>query len=126
MEETFEALTADDEVDAGIESAGEPVPPAPPLKTLVSGVYEWKLTGQKAEPVPLSPVPGIRPIRREELRLDVDRYYPQLAASGTIHGTVASQIHWIARLKPTGPSRWAGPIWYKDGASASFPYTRVT
>ena len=126
MEESFETLNVDEEVDASIDSAGEPLQEAAPLKTLVSGLYEWPLAAQRPEPVPLSPVPGIRPIRREELRLDVDRYYPQLAASGTIHGTVASQIHWIARLKPTGPSSWAGPIWYKDGASASFPYTRVT
>jgi hypothetical protein len=126
MEESFETLSADEEALAG-EAAGEPSPrPLPQPKSSVSGLYEWQLAAPRQQLVPLSPVPGIRPIRREELRLDVDRHYPQLAASGTIHGSVLSQIHWIARLKPTGPSSWEGPIWFKDGAAASFPYTKVT
>jgi hypothetical protein len=58
---------------------------------------------------------------REELRLDVDGRYPQLAVSGTIDDT----IHWIARLQATAPNRWAGEISYTDGATASFRYTSV-
>jgi hypothetical protein len=129
MEESFEGLIMGEEEDAEarapVDPVPRPLPPQRPLATTVSGLYEWRDAHPRPQPVPLSPVPGIRPIRHEELRLDVDRYYPQLAASGTIHGVVASQIHWIARLKQTGPSSWAGPIWFKDGAVTSFPYTRV-
>ena len=133
MEESYESLMGDDlleeegepEARIPVDPIPRPLPPPLPRPTTVSGLYEWRLAVPKGPRVPLSPVPGIRPIRFEELRLDVDRYYPQLAASGTIHGVISSQIHWIARLKQTGPSSWAGPIWYKDGAVASFPYTRV-
>ncbi|MBI2365091.1 MAG: hypothetical protein HYV01_08820 [Deltaproteobacteria bacterium] len=65
------------------------------------------------------------PIRREEFRLDVDGRNPQMTASGTISGSMASRIHWIAKLIASGPSKWTGWIWYKDGAVASFPYTSV-
>jgi hypothetical protein len=58
---------------------------------------------------------------REELRLDVDGRYPQLAVSGTIDDT----IQWLARLKVTAPNRWAGEISYTDGATSSFAYTSV-
>jgi hypothetical protein len=131
MEESFEGLITgeeeeeDAEARAPVDPIPRPMPPQRPIATAVSGLYEWREGLPRPQPVPLSPVPGIRPIRYEELRLDVDRYYPQLAASGTIHGVVLAQIHWIARLKQTGPSSWAGPIWFKDGAVTSFPYTRV-
>jgi len=59
------------------------------------------------------------------IRLDVDGRYPQMTVSGTISGILVSRIHWIAQLSKTGPSRWSGAIWYKDGATASFPYTAV-
>jgi len=59
------------------------------------------------------------------LRLDVDKYYPQMVASGTIHRSLSSQTHWIAKLKPSGLNSWTGAIWYKDGDVASFPYTNV-
>ena len=61
----------------------------------------------------------------EELRLDVDKRYPQMVASGTIHGSISSHIHWIANLTASGPNSWTGTIWYKDGNVASFPYTNV-
>jgi len=90
----------------------------------VSGVYGRPLIG--TPPLPLEPAPkGIRPIRRETIRLDIDGRYPQMTVSGTIGGSLATRIHWIARLTKVGPSRWTGPIWYKDGAIASFPYTTV-
>lgn len=61
----------------------------------------------------------------EELRLDVDGRYPQMTASGTVRRGFFSRVHWIARLVRRGPSTWSGRIWYKDGATASFPYTAV-
>ena len=63
--------------------------------------------------------------RREELRLDVDGYYPQMVASGTLSGVVFSRTHWVADLTPSGPNSWTGSIWYKDGNVALFPYTHV-
>lgn len=63
--------------------------------------------------------------RREELRLDVDREYPQMVASGTIRQGITSRIHWIANLTEKGFNSWTGGVWYKDGPTASFPYTTV-
>jgi hypothetical protein len=94
-----------------------------PLPTPVSGRYEWRLP-PGAPPARHGPGP-LRAVRREDLRLDVDRHYPQATASGTLAGGLAVQIHWVARLRRTAATTWAGPIWYKDGAGASFPYTRV-
>lgn len=93
----------------------------------VSGLYEAGKRGRRPASAqePLGAVAGIRPVRREELRLDVDRHYPQMTASGTIRGSLASRIHWIANLTASGPDSWTGTIWYKDGALVSFPYTTV-
>jgi hypothetical protein len=105
----------------------------------VSGLYAWQspiilptptpIPGRSAIPVPEqgaeSEALSVLPYRREELRLDVDGRYPQMTASGTITGPIASRIHWIAKLTASGPSSWTGSIWYKDGAAAAFPYTTV-
>jgi hypothetical protein len=100
---------------------------SPHGQTAVSGLYEVRKRGHHAGAVqePLGTVAGVRPVRKEVLRLDVDRLYPQMTASGTIHGLFATRIHWIASLTPSGPDSWTGSIWYKDGASVSFPYTTV-
>jgi hypothetical protein len=74
---------------------------------------------------PLSSLP-IQPIFGEELRLDVDGRYPQMAASGTIPISKVQRLQWIASLKKTGAHTYAGGIWYKDPAAASFPYTTVS
>jgi hypothetical protein len=62
---------------------------------------------------------------KEELRLDVDRYYPQMTVSGTIHKSLTSQTSWVAGLKQVGPKSWTGSIWYKEGDLSLFPYTAV-
>lgn len=62
--------------------------------------------------------------KREELRLDVDGRYPQMTASGSMYSGMALSMHWIASLKTTGRSLWAGDIWYKSG-TAAFPYTKI-
>ena len=61
----------------------------------------------------------------EYLRLDVDGRYPQRVASGTVRVGIA-RVSWIAHLTATGPNSWTGPISYKDGPAAGFPYTTVT
>lgn len=105
----------------------------------VSGLYAWQspiilptptpIPGRSATPVPEqgaeSEALSVLPYRREELRLDVDGRYPQMSASGTITGPIASRIHWIAQLIANGPSSWTGSIWYKDSNTAAFPYTTV-
>ncbi|HJQ68964.1 MAG TPA: hypothetical protein VKA70_08330 [Blastocatellia bacterium] len=91
------------ELEADAQSTFLPLPP-------VSGLYTWK---------------QLLPIIREELRIDVDGSYPQNVASGTVHGGIASRVHWIANLTPSGPNTWNGSIWYKDGPVLSFPYTNV-
>ncbi|HEV2903022.1 MAG TPA: hypothetical protein VGW30_07140 [Gaiellaceae bacterium] len=114
-----------------VEEADAEARPAPVTEALstaglapASGLYARPIGSNL--PIALEPAPnGIRPIRKEQIRLDVDGRYPQLAVSGTISGYLIQRIHWIARLRKIGPSRWAGAIWYKDGATASFPYTMV-
>jgi hypothetical protein len=82
------------------------------LRTDVSGLYRWK-----------APKPSTE---REQLRLDVDRYYPQMVASGTLIESIVSYTHWIANLSVSGPNSWTGNIWYKDSSPGRvFPYTSV-
>src|SRR5215211_9474104 len=82
------------------------------LRTDVSGFYHWK-----------APSPSTR---REQLRLDVDRHYPQMVASGTFIPDISSWSHWIANLSVSGPNSWTGNIWYKDTSPGrTFPYTHV-
>ena len=124
--ETIEAADAgvlapeDEEADEDARAAAAALPPPP---TAVSGLYDWRVRpGQR--PAPVGPGPQ-RTVRHEILRLDVDRHFPLAAASGTLRGGLATQVHWIARLTRLAANKWAGPIWYKDGAGSSFPYTRV-
>jgi hypothetical protein len=82
------------------------------LRTDVSGLYSWR-----------APSPSTR---REQLRLDVDRHYPQMVASGTLIPDIFSWSHWIANLSVSGPSSWTGNIWYTDTSPGrTFPYTSV-
>jgi hypothetical protein len=93
-------------LDGQIEEAQE-------LRTDVSGLYRWK-----------APRPSME---REQLRLDVDRHYPQMVASGTIIESISSYAHWIANLSASGPNSWTGNIWYTDISPPGrvFPYTSV-
>jgi hypothetical protein len=127
-DEELEFLNADEEVEADAGPIPLPIPSLPiPAIWPVSGLYTWSpIVAPQPLPVPLEPAPtGFRPIRREEIRLDVDGRYPQMTVSGTISGFLVTRIHWIAQLRRIHQSRWAGAIWYKDGATASFPYTAV-
>ncbi|MCA1991949.1 MAG: hypothetical protein LDL41_07870, partial [Coleofasciculus sp. S288] len=97
-----------------------PYPIPFPFRLFASGLYESIASFQ---PSPLSP-PII--LGKQELRLDVDRYHPQLVASGTNSSLFFSnEVHWIANLTANGSNAWTGTIWYKDGNVASFPYTDV-
>jgi hypothetical protein len=120
-DEELELLDPDEAGPIAVEDAAT-IPGVSP----VSGLYGRPAIGKRPLPISLEPAPeGVRPIRREVIRLDVDGRYPQMTVSGTISGFLATRIHWIARLRKIGPSRWTGAIWYKNGAAASFPYTTV-
>jgi hypothetical protein len=115
---------------AGLFPSPQPFPTWPWFLS-ASGLYQWRLfdfqradaadagesaaTGQPAlHPFPIWTI-------REELRLDIDGRNPQMTVSGTRHGGLTSQVHWIANLSPAGTNRWTGTIWYKNGNTASFP-----
>lgn len=121
--------------------------PFPIRQTIsVSGLYEWGFPGRKTVPGRGAVLPALdeavdaeildgmteealgipRWAQREELRLDVDKHYPQLVASGTLYRGLTTRLHWIANLKARGPNIWTGVIWYKDGDSSTFPFTRIT
>ena len=82
------------------------------LRTDVSGLYTWRAQSPST--------------RREQLRLDVDRNYPQMVASGTYIPDIFTWAHWIADLSASGPNSWTGSIWYTDTSPGrTFPYTSV-
>ena len=151
--ETSAASPASEAAYTGDAEAAAPVPATPivPLARPSSGLYEaTSLVPQPLTPTPLpipTPIPqppgaatteyeeaddfgaAVSPLflglRREQLRLDVDGLFPQRTASGTLYGPLAPVLHWIASLSLTASNTWSGPIWYKDGNTAAFPYTRV-
>jgi|SRR5215213_5061149 len=90
--------------DGQVEEAEE-------LRTGVSGLYRWE-----------APQPSTE---HEQLRLDVDRYYPQMVASGTIIEGISSYAHWIANLNRAGPNVWRGYISYTWPPDLVFPSTSV-
>ena len=123
---------------SGLYTWSSPFPPGPipgplpiqpmPLSTPVPGpepgpTPQVEAAGGRAE----SAEEAVLPIffLREELRLDVDGGYPQMTASGALYSGFLLRVHWIARLTAVGANSWAGTIWYKDGAAASFPYTAL-
>lgn len=114
------------------------VGPIPPLQPIP---FPRPIPVNPEMPIP-DPRPGPRPVgiqdqavdaaslslfgNSEDLRLDVDGRYPQMTASGTIYRAFSHRTHWIARLTQTAPNSYTGQIWYKDGDTATFPFTNVT
>ena len=95
-----------------------PTPQRGPLPA-VETAGQPETDGEALAPFPIFPL-----FRKEELRLDVDGLYPQMVASGTVRMKFQS-VNWIANLVAAGPHHWTGTIWYKDGATATFPYTDI-
>lgn len=106
-------------------------------QSTVSGLYLWKRSFVVSSAIrqasdPVSPPPtatdsetGGKTVS-EELRLDVDGRYPQMVASGVIHGGTRSRVHWIANLLPKGANAWTGDVFYKEGSKSAFPFKSVT
>jgi hypothetical protein len=121
----------------GLSELDFPIEPLPlPLLLAASGLYTWRpqffpnvavadphADGQRGADVRRAQLPPIL-FRREELRLDVDRRYPQMTASGTSFA-LTERYHWVASLAKIGSNHWAGPVWFKDGNAAAFGYTNV-
>lgn len=93
-------------------------------QSTISGLYTWKKSAGTSTPPQDSEVGG--KAISEELRLDVDGRYPQMVASGVIHGGIFSRVHWIAKLVASGPNTWTGDVFYIEGNKTSFPYKSVT
>jgi hypothetical protein len=101
----------------------------------VSGLYLWKRSVLVSSPIPQSSDPIPRSTANEsdaggiavgeELRIDVDGRYPQMVASGVIHGGMFSRVHWIANMIQEEPNLWTGGIFYTEGNKSSFPYKAV-
>ena len=133
-----EELIAPPDEAADLFPSPHPTPILPwPWFISASGLYQWRLFdlqiseagGAETDESEATGQPTARPLPiwtfREELRLDVDGRNPQMTVSGTRHGGLTSRVHWIANLSPAGANRWTGTIWYKNGNTASFPYTQV-
>jgi hypothetical protein len=133
-----EELNALPDEAADLFPSPDPTPiPHWPWFISASGLYQWRLfdwpfaerSDAEVDEGAAADQPISRPIpiwtAREELRLDVDGRNPQMTVSGTRHGGLTSRVHWIANLSSAGTNHWTGTIWYKNGNTASFPYTQV-
>lgn len=130
MEEDEAAMLQSALEDEGLEA----FPIGFPSFLRMSGLYRaerrrWpgRLEAQEGEEEETGAIAGRHPFPflREDFRLDVDGPYPQMTASGTLRRLLTGRVHWIASLRRRGRTTWTGRIWYKDGATASFPYTTV-
>lgn len=71
-------------------------------------------------------VPNLRWFEQEEVRLDIDRFYPQMAISGTRWGGMAVACHWVAQLTLVGAFTYEGAIFFFDPPDAQlFNYVQV-
>ena len=94
-------------------------------QSTISGLYTWKKSDGGSTANPQDAEDEGKAIS-EELRLDVDGRYPQMVASGVIHGGIFSRVHWIAKLVAGGPNTWTGDVFYTEGNKTSFPYKSVS
>lgn len=94
-------------------------PPSP-----IPGIEAGSAEVSEAEEAELVP-PLVPFFPYAELRLDVDGTYPQMKASGMIKGFKSTPVNWIANIKKTAANTYEGPIWYKEGNVAVFPFTQV-
>jgi hypothetical protein len=74
--------------------------------------------------IPLQPRPLPVWWRTEELRVDVDGWYPQMTVSGMVRGG-ANRLEWIASVNRVAVNTFEGGIWYKNGQASLLPQTAV-
>jgi hypothetical protein len=63
--------------------------------------------------------------RSEDLRVDVDGYYPQMVVSGVIRSGLSRRLDWHARVTKTPTGSYTGAIVYRDGDSSLLPQAQV-
>ncbi len=61
----------------------------------------------------------------EDLRVDVDGWYPQNVVSGTITRGLSRRLDWYARVARTPAGTYRGAIAYRNGDSSLLPQTTV-
>ena len=107
-------------------TTSRPIPQPVPVRRVVEQYSQQELQAQ-ATSTPEIDAAALFPwiFTREELRLDVDGRYPQMAASGTVYRLLSTRVHWVANLTSSGVNTWSGPIWYKNGDATALPYTNV-
>jgi hypothetical protein len=96
----------------------------------VSGLYLWKQSlvvpsPQAADAISTRIANESDTAISEELRIDVDGRYPQMVASGVLHGGIFSRLHWIANMVQEASNTWTGDVFYTEGKKSSFPYKKV-
>lgn len=102
-------------------AAGDSEPSAEEESELLSVADEPDLAVTPPSHALLSPA-----FRREELRLDVDGLYPQMAVSGTLTSGLHLRVHWIASLTKVKKNTWTGSVFYRNGDVSLFQHTTVT
>jgi len=119
--------TDEESAAAAVHSSVAPQPALADATTQLgaSGLYQAKIGLNLPHLSAIPVLSSLLPVRREELRLDVDGLYPQQMASGTQYSGLTQVVHWIARLQPNGTDRWKGSIWFREGSTATFRYTTV-
>ena len=98
----------------------------------VSGTYlrrPWLTDPVAATPAdqpeaPRPPAAG-RTRSSEDLRVDVDGWYPQGVVSGTIRRGLARRLDWHARVVQTASGSYRGVISYRNGDVTLLPQTTV-
>lgn len=63
--------------------------------------------------------------QREEVQVDVDGRFPQMAISATRSGALTVAAHWVASVTKVAAGKYEGPIWYKDGNPNAIPHTFI-
>ncbi|HUO06850.1 MAG TPA: hypothetical protein VM008_00830 [Phycisphaerae bacterium] len=118
-----------------ITQTGEITIPHRPIAVGASGLYVLQPLLNLPGPFATDQGPdsmesgGFLPAIREELRLDVDGRYPQMAASGVLRNGIAGRANWVAKLNSTAPNTFAGPIfhaWTTGGPSFPYNFVKIT
>ena len=98
-----------------------------PMQPMPQPDWPQEIPNLPTRPLP-GRLPGRRPLPRwrrvEDLRIDVDGWYPQMTVSGTVYGT-STRLEWIASVQRTAQNVFQGGIWYKNGQASLMPYDTV-
>lgn len=105
--------------DSAPEFTPNPEEPVVPGRFPTPGEIPQRLPGR----IPIDIHPIIR--HSEDLRVDVDGYYPQMVISGTITRGMVRRCDWFARVSRTASGSYAGPIAYRNGDATLLPQSQV-